>query len=723
MGSQPTVLVVDDDEATRWLAREALQRAGLAVLEAADGEQAMSVLTAHRPDALLLDLYMPRVDGYQVLSWVSARAPSRATPVMVMTTRGEVESIERAFELGATDFVQKPLVLPLLPHRMRYLLRAAAAFQEVRESERRLSRAQRLARLAHWRVRQGAFEWSTDPLLVFGAAPPAQRAGPAPELLALVHPDDAERVRAAMQRWEAHELDYRVVLPDGSSRLVHQDAEPDPSGPPGSLFGATQDVTESRRAELQSLQLAYYDEVSGLPNREFLRRVLASPAARAGELAAIAIELGVARIRDALGDPEDVVLLAVIERVVRLVGAGPRWPRWPHGDALAAAEVEPERAGGGALVARVGDDELAVIGRWDDAAARALAAALAAALARPLPVDDIEVVIAASLGVSSSRGPVDDLRQLARCAHVAMATSRKLGRATAAVFDRAHAATERRKVQVGRELHRAVARLHDGGEPELRLLYQPKIELGSGQLVGVEALLRWRSPGLGEVGPDEFVPIAEATGVIVPLGDWVLEEACRQGARWLAQGAPLRVAVNVSPRQLRSPDFVARVLRVTSDHGLPPALLELEITEHVTMRDYEHAVAELGELRRLGVQIALDDFGMGYSSLAYLSRLPIDVIKIDRSFILPVGQLPAAEAIPAAILAMARSFGLRVVAEGVETLAQAEFLERHGAAEAQGYLFARPIAPAELERLLGGERRFFGAPAVAPPSGACPSGE
>lgn len=703
------VLVVDDDDGVRWLAREALEHASLRVLEASDGEEALGLQAVHRPDAILLDIFMPRLDGFEVLRRVRQRAVGAMTPIMIMTSRDDAAAVDRAFELGATDFLSKPLSLPLLGHRMRYMLRAAHAFQELHESARRLARVQRLARLAHWRVRDGLFEWASDPLLVFGTASEVGRRTPSRpppfDLLSMVHPEDRALVGEVMTRAQAHELDYRVLLPDGSVRLVHQDAEPDPGGPPGALFGATQDVTAVRRAEQQVMRLAFFDEATALPNREFWRRVVATSASIATD-AVISIDLGISRIKDSLGAADDRVLLGAVARVLSVVEAEAACPRCPL-PSEDAVVPHPERWDGDTLVARMGDDELTVLlRRRAPATVDALVARLESALGASFLVEDAEITIAASLGVAVASEGGDQAR-LAQAAHAAMVTCRELGRGSAVVFDAAAAARSRRRIELSQLLHRAVAQLRQGDESvEFALHYQPKIELGSGQLTGVEALLRWRPPGHGNVSPDEFVPIAEDTGVIVPLGEWVLRQACFQAARWLSAGLALRVAVNVSARQLRDPDFVVLVRRAAAGAELSPALLELELTEHVTMHDVEHSAAVLRELRQLGVQIALDDFGIGYSSLSYLSKLPVDVVKIDRSFILPVGKVAAAEAIPAAIIAMARSLGLRVVAEGVETVEQAEFLDRHGASELQGYLFARPMPAAELESLLGDGQRL-----------------
>lgn len=607
----PLVMIVDDDDSTRWLAREALVAAGFEVIEASDGNDALQRQAVHRPDALLLDINMPGLDGYEVCRRIRQRAAGSVTPILVMTVKDDVEAIERAFAAGATDFLLKPLHLPLLAHRVRYTLRAAGAFQEVRDNAARLGRAQRMA-----------------------------------------------------------------------------------------------------------VKLAYFDEETRLPNREFLRRYLARAAFGPGQaeglltnrgleaarpLAVISIDLGITRIKDSLAAPALAVLQVAIERVVACAGGAAGLPR---GEGETST---PEEWVGDALVARVADDELTVVVRGRDfAAAALLGRQLAEALSTGLPVADSEVSLAASLGLASYPDPVREASDVASSARVAMVHGRDLGRSNLEIFDAELERRGRRRLEISHLLHRAVARLtlrqRASGEPsEFRLHYQPKIDPATGTLAGVEALLRWSPTGHPDITPDQFIPIAEATGAIVPIGEWVLREACAQGARWIDAGIPLRVAVNVSARQLREPSFVSTVVRAAAAASFPPTLLELEITEHVTMHDFDHAVTVLNELRQLGVQIALDDFGIGYSSLSYLSRLPIDSLKIDRSFILPLGKVASAEAIPIAIIAMANSLGLRVVAEGVETVAQAEFLDRQGACELQGFLFARPMPAADLDRLLSTE--------------------
>lgn len=347
-------------------------------------------------------------------------------------------------------------------------------------------------------------------------------------------------------------------------------------------------------------------------------------------------------------------------------------------------------------VARIGADEFLVImvnrQRRDDSSG--IAHKIVERLSKPLMLDSREVTVTASIGLTVYPADGTTATELLRNAETALVMAKQQGLNTFRFYtpDMNRLATERLALES--QLHHAITR------QELSLHYQPILDLGSGRAVAVEALMRWNSAELGSVPPDRFIPIAEETGLIIPLGQWLLQEACRQAAQWRHQGRTLRVAVNISSRQFVGGHIVDAVRQALAANQLPAELLELELTEGLLLDDAPQTKHALHQLKRLGVRLVLDDFGTGYSSLSYLKRYPFDALKIDRSFIRDLGQQPETAALTQAIITIGHSLGLEVIGEGIETVAQAVFLQRHGCRLAQGFLLGRPQPPAELEEQL-----------------------
>jgi diguanylate cyclase (GGDEF)-like protein/PAS domain S-box-containing protein len=444
-------------------------------------------------------------------------------------------------------------------------------------------------------------------------------------------------------------------------------------------IGIINDVTELIRYQEELEYQANYDSLTRLPNRKLLRerlqQALVSARRNDSGVAVVFIDLdGFKNVNDSLGHSiGDRLLRVVAERLTRCTRPN---------DTVA-------RHGGDEFVIVLTDaiDEKALIG-WMERAR--------AAISEPLWIDGTELYVGCSMGASVFPQDGDDAETLLKKADVAMYRAKDMGRNTFQFFQPEMNATVGARMNLERRLRRA---LRDG---EFRLHYQPQIEMATGRIIGMEALVRWHDPESGLVPPVQFIPVAEESGLIGPLSDWVLREACRQNRAWQRAGLPpVRVSVNLSARVFNQRNIAELVTEVLSQTGLDPCYLELELTESTLMGNAEEAVSMLDELNALGIGLAIDDFGTGYSSLSYLKRLPVDRLKIDRSFVADIGTSSDNETITAAIIALAHELQLQVIAEGVETSSQFAFLRERACDEMQGFYFAPPLPGEQIVELLG----------------------
>jgi len=441
------------------------------------------------------------------------------------------------------------------------------------------------------------------------------------------------------------------------------------------------DVTEQRRSEAKITHMAQHDALTDLPNRVLLRERMehAIAVTRNGGLDLAVLMLDLDRfkeVNDTLGHPAgDALLRAVAER-------------------LRGCVTET------ALIARLGGDEFAVIDYVTNPAveAAALAEAIRKALCEPFDLGDHRVTVGTSIGIAIAPRDGNDSDVILKCADLALYSAKSGGRGAFRFFEPELDELMHARRNLERDMRAALA----GRQFELH--YQPFVNAATGKTSGFEALLRWHHPKRGLVLPGEFIPLAEETGLIVPLGEWVLRTACAEAAKWPAD---VRIAINLSPAQFRSKELVPVIVGALASSGLAPHRLELEVTETVIMHDSEAVFAVLAQLRELGVRIALDDFGTGYSSLSFLQRFPFDKVKIDRSFVHELSCACAeARHLARAVVRFAVSLGKTTTAEGVETKEQLDILREEGCAETQGYYFSRPMPASDVAKLL---RRGFGA--------------
>jgi diguanylate cyclase (GGDEF)-like protein len=445
------------------------------------------------------------------------------------------------------------------------------------------------------------------------------------------------------------------------------------------------------RAEHRIVKLAYFDALTGLPNREQSRSRLSSALAAAQEsermMAVLYLDLdNFKRVNDTLGH-------AVGDELLSVVAARLRHSLRSNDGSGADANSSPRSS----HIGRLGGDEFIVVLPNIRSAADAAAAAsrLIADLQAPMQLARHSLVITPSVGISLYPSDGADVDTLLRNADLAMYFAKRKGPGMHAFFDAAMNEAALRRFTLEGKLRGALER------GEFTLHYQPQFDVSTGAVAGMEALLRWTNDDLGAVTPAEFIPVAEETGLILPIGEWVLRCACRQAKAWLDEGLPVgRMAVNVSGQQFILKDFPATVASVIAETGLPPSMLELEITESVVMKDEAWAEIALSQLKALGVQLAIDDFGTGYSSFGRLRHFAVDRLKIDQSFMTSLLECSDDRAIAAGIIAMSRSLRINVTAEGVESLPQLLFLQEHDCHEAQGFLFSRALPATDAHKLL-----------------------
>ena len=503
-----------------------------------------------------------------------------------------------------------------------------------------------------------------------------------------VHAADQARVRVNYERGLLTEFDeeFRVVRPDGSMRWVHARAFPvtDESGKVVRVTGIAQDITDRRDYEARLRHLVQFDGLTGLPNRllfhDRLKQTLAHAERIGGALAVMFVDVDHFQlVNDTLGHAAgDLLLQEVAQRLSRVV-----------------RPID--------TVARLSGDEFALtlsdLGAADETVP--VAQQIMAAFEQPFEINGNEVFMTLSMGIASYPADSANCDALLRNADIAMYRAKELGRGTFQFYATEMNARSLERLNLGNHLRRALER------SEFFLQYQPKAELATGAITGVEALLRWNNAELGDVSPARFIPVLEENGLIVPVCEWILKSACRQVRAWLEQGiAPVPIAVNLSGRQLQQADLDMRIKAILDEHGVDARLIELEVAEGVLMQDPQRVTATLASLKAMGIRLAIDDFGTGHCSLSHLKRFPLDTLKIDRSFIKDVITDVDAALIAKAVISMAGSLRLRVVAEGVETPAQLAFLASCGCDEMQGYYFAPPLSVGDCTRMIADQRKL-----------------
>jgi len=681
------VLIVDDDFFIRTLARNTLEEAGFETEETSDGNQALSLFARLQPDIVLLDVMLPGTDGFTVCRQIREHPEGKNTPILMMTGLDDVESIRKAYDSGATDFISKPLNWHVLGYRVRYMLRSSRTLHALDNSRLSLSYAQRIARMGswEWNVENDRMIWSEAVYEIFNVDP-RELDKTYQAFLNYVHPLDKELVSAAVEEALAknkpYSIDHQILLPDGRERFVHTEAEviADKNGNPVRIAGIMQDITERKESEKRIRNLAYFDSLTGLPNRilfkENLEHALAHAGRKNSKVATLFLDLDRFKwINDTMGHSVGDKLLQ--EFAARLTKSVRKSDCVTH-DNLSQSNYS---------IARLGGDEFTIIlddlNRSQDAAV--VARRIIEEASKPFFLEEHEVFVTASIGISIYPDDAEEIVTLIKYADTAMYHAKDLGKNNFQFYSRSMTDNAFKLLLMESQLRHAMER------EEFTLHYQPQVDMLSGEVFCLEALLRWQNPELGMIPPSTFIPLAEETGLIAGIDEWVLKAVCKQLKAWEQQGLPaVRVAVNLSGQNFVQKNLPERIRAILAAHGVNPHDIELELTEGVLMQNGEETVAILEELKAMGLSLAIDDFGTGYSSLSYLKRFKLDTLKIDKSFVRNIESDSENAAIVTAIIAMAESMKLRIVTEGVETAEQLDTLRNLGCHRIQGFLLDRP---------------------------------
>ncbi len=697
---KPDVLLVDDDEVNLMLTAIALRDRGFRITEVSSGADAIEHLAVHTPDIVVLDAIMPGLDGFATCRAIRGMPGLENVPVLMLTGLDDDASVERALQAGASDFYVKATQWRLLAGRLHFLLRASRTRIELERSKAKLARAQDLARMGSfdWRRAEGGLSMSTEGLRVFGNGPHERLT--LRSLLRMVPLDRRRLLMRMLNDVQRHNsvlaTDVPITLLDGRERIIHVEAEPE-FNEHGSSIGYTgivQDVTDRRVAADRIRHLANFDTLTGLPNRHQLlwriERALETARRMQHQFALLLIDLDrFKNVNDAHGHAAGDELLMEVARRLRACVR--------HSDEIMEGALET--AGSRShraleAVGRLGGDEFVALlpEVMEERDAERVAQRILEVMREPFFVSNgKECFVTASVGVAIYPRDGSSVADLLHSSDLAMFQVKAQGKNDKAIYSPQFAGQGRERLELETALRKAIER------DELVLHYQPKVDVRSARMVGAEALMRWQR-GDRLVPPGEFIPLAEETGLIVPLSEWAIREAARQARVWQQNfGFGDAIAVNLPSRLFERTDLIEHIHQCVTSHGVPHRAIMLEITETQLMKELQNVIPALHRLNEIGVEIAIDDFGTGYSSLAYLTTLPISELKIDIRFVRDLGHTPQSSAVVSAIIALARSLGLRVVAEGVENLRHMEVLHRLGCGIMQGFLFSRPMPPADLE--------------------------
>ncbi len=674
---QPTILVVDDNGPIRITLRKGLNKAGYIVQEASNGEQGLAKFIEHQPDVVLMDVQMPIMNGFESVKGIRKSERKGSTPILMLTADDDVDSIRNAFDAGATDYITKPINLPLLLLRLKFALRDIDREKKLKRSEQQKENARQLFGLVYWEIEtsSGRIDFINNDVETLSWLKPQPETFN--DFVQFVFEQDRKRFLAdcdsAMENNRPFDLELKCKTNDGIHfvRLVGQQGETSEL-----INGAIQDITEQKNLEDRTSYLNFYDQITGLPNQKLFLSSLEKAIQQSRELnfktVVLALEIdNLNAITNAYGNTVTETLLSRVAAEIKAIG----------NDNAISAKLD---AGYFALKLRYQQDESL------ESIARAMNEKLSK-IPNTWMINGNEIFVKYAAGIAEDNADEDasssTLLRKAKSAQVSAQTSKNI---SIVKYDDKLNIAMKRRLDLEAELHKALE------NKEFKLQYQPQLCLMSGKVVGAEALLRWHSNERGFVSPGEFIPVLEESGLITSIGETIVSRACRQQLNWQKKGLEISVGINISAIQFRQQDLSERICAIADKSGVNKRNIELEVTESATMDEPERAMEVLQALSDAGFKIALDDFGTGYASFEYLLNFQLDKIKIDRAFIRNITQNRKDRALVKAISSLSDGLNIRTIAEGVEDTRQKDYLDALGIQEIQGYLISKPLWPEEL---------------------------
>ncbi len=693
--NQKTILVIDDDIDLQKLLKLKLGQKGFQVITADNGEAGLDMLEQCNPDMVMVDVQMPIMDGFEFCVRATHYLKTRHFPIMIMTASDDDDSVNRAYQCGATDFITKPINNAKLIHRIMFALKASATAERLSEREKLLLSAQKTAKMGEWTYNIDADEFFCSPeaALLFGLE--AHPIDDYKSLLMLISDNNLERVASIFQdatnKDKNYSIEFEIKTAAGNIRRIRQTVDYEQNAHnERRLLGVFQDMTDLREAEAKIQTLSMYDSLTGLPNREYFRRQLARSirtAQRYKQRFAL-IKLNIdnfMRINANLGHAAgDTVLTEISKRLAICVS-----------DADMEMTAYEAEANEDIMLGHLGADNFAMvvnnIEKYEDSTE--IVKTLCEELNKNLVVNGESIHLSTSIGISLYPGDAASAEDLIMKASQALTQAKELGpnKHSYSYFSQEFNSKANKRLQLESLLARALE------SEEFIIHFQPKIDLVSDKIAGAEVLLRWHSSELGMVSPAHFIPMAENTGLMDDITEWVISEACSQLKSWQQQEFSLpSVAINLEPSALLNEGFRKRLLIKLRQQDIDLGRLEFEITESTLMDNIDVVLPVLEELQAMGSSISIDDFGTGYSSLAYLKSLPISMLKIDKSFIQELEDNPDDAVIVNAVISLAHNLGKKVIAEGIENAKQLAFLKEKGCDVVQGYYYSAPLPAGEF---------------------------